>query len=130
MHTIISNIVDCYRNLKDILTEHWHILKANQSCEKTISTLPIIAFWKGTSLKQITGTNTISNNEKPIKTKNNHRTGKCVPCNSTRCLCCRQLISVTTFKINQTNKTFKIYHRVKCRSIFVIYQLECHICNI
>ena len=45
------------------------------------------------------------------------------------CLCCQQLIS-TTFKSNQTNKTFKIYHRVNCKSSFVIYLLECYICNI
>ena len=98
--------------------------------KKTFSTLPIIAFRKGTSLKQIIGTNTIHNNEKLIKTKINHHTGNCVPCNSTRCLCCQQLISTTTFKSNQTNKTFKIYHRVNCKSSFVIYLLEYYICNI
>ena len=81
--------------------------------------LPIIAFRKGTSLKQITGTNTIHNNKKLIKTKINHHTGKCVPCNSTRCLCCQQLISTTTFKSNPTNKMFKIYHRVNCKSSYI-----------
>ena len=72
-------------------------------------------FRKGTSLKQIIGTNTIHNNGKLIKTKINHHTGKCIPCNSTRCLCCQQLISKTTFKSNQTNKTFKIYHSISCK---------------
>ena len=82
-------------NLKDI-TKHWRILQANQSCKET--------FKKDTSLKQIFGTNTIHNNEELIKTKNNHHTGKCIPCNSTRFLCCQQLTSTTTFKSNQTNK--------------------------
>ena len=117
-------------HLKDILTNHWHILQANQSCKKTFSMLPIIASRKGTSLKQIIGANTIHNNEKLIKVKNNHHTGKCVPCDSTRCLCCQQLISTTTFKKNHTNKTFKIYHRVDCKSSFVVYLLECYSCNI
>ena len=116
-------------NLKDIITKHWHILQANQSCKETFSTLPIITYRKGTSLKQIIGTNTIHNNEKRIKTKINHHTGKCVPCNSTRCLCCQQLISTTTLKSNQTNKTFKIYLRVNYKGGFVIYLLECYICN-
>ena len=89
-----------------------------------------MAFRKDTSQKQIIGTNTIHNNEKLIKTKINHHTGKCVPCNSTRCLCCQQLISTTTFKSNQTNKTFKIYHRVNRKNSFVIYLLGCYICNI
>ena len=107
-------------NLKYIITRHWHMLQANESCKETFSTLPIIAFRKSTSLKQIIGTNTIHNNEKLIKTKNNHHTGKCIPCNSRRSLCCQQLISTTTSKSNQNNKTFKIYHRVNCKSSFVI----------
>ena len=55
------------KSLKDILTKHWPILQANQSYKKTFSTLPIIAFKKGTSLKQIICTNTIHNNDKLIK---------------------------------------------------------------
>ena len=105
-------------------------MQANQNCKKTFSTFPIRAFRKGTSLKQIIGTNTIHNNQNLIKTKNNHQTGKCVQCNSTLWLSCQQLISTTIFKSNQTNKTFKIYHRVKSKSSFVIYLLECYICNI
>ena len=54
----------------------------------------------------------------------------CVPCNATRYLCYQQLISTTIFKSNQTNKTFKFCHRVNCKSSFVIYLLECYICNI
>ena len=65
-----------------------------------------------------------------MKTKINHHTGKRVPCNSTRYLFCQQLISTTTFKSNQTNKAFKIYHRVHCKISFVIYLLECYIGNI
>ena len=37
---------------------------------------------------------------------------------------------MTTFKSNQTSKIFKIYHRVNCKSCFVVYLLECYICNI
>ena len=54
----------------------------------------------------------------------------CVPCNSTRCFCCQELISTTTFKSNQTDKTFKMYHRVNCKSSFIIYLRGCYICNI
>ena len=106
------------------------MLHSNQSFKKTFNTLPMVAFRKDTSLKQIIGTNTIHNSEKLIKTKINHQTGKFSPCNSTPCFCCQQLISTATFKNNQTNKTFKIYHRVNCKSSFVIYLLECYICNI
>ena len=43
-----------------------------------------------------------------------------VPCNSTPCLSCQQLFSTTTFKNNQTNKTFKIYHRVNWKTASLI----------
>ena len=92
--------------------------------------LPIISFTKGTSLKQIIGTNTIHNNDQLIKTENNHDIGKCVWCNSTRCLFCQQLISTTTFKSYQPKKNFKIYHKLNCKSRFVIYLQECYICSI
>ena len=72
------------------------MLKKNQSYRKTFSTLHTVAFRKDTSLKQIIGTNTIHN--KLIKTKNNHHTGKCVLCNSKRCLCCQQLIKPLKLK--------------------------------
>ena len=48
------------------------MLEVNQSCKKTFGTLPFIAFRKGISLKKIIRTNTIHNNKKVIKTKNNH----------------------------------------------------------
>ena len=115
MHPFISNIYSTV-NLKDILTKHWHILPANQSYKKTFSMLIIIAFRKGTNLKHVIGTTTIHNNEKLIKTKNNHHTGKCVPCNSTRCLCCQKLILTKTFKSNQTKKRLKT---VKAASLFM-----------
>ena len=124
MHPFISNISSIVTKFKRCYNK---TLVHITGCKETFSTLPIIAFRKGTSLKQIIG---IHNNNKLIKTKINHHTGKCVPCNSTRCLCCQQLISTTTFKSNQTNKTFKTYHRVNCKSSFVIYLLECYICNI
>ena len=65
-----------------------------------------------------------------MKTENNHHTGKCVPCNSTRYLCYQQLISTATFKSNQTDKKFKIYHRVNWKRSFVNYLLKCYICSI
>ena len=45
-------------NLKDILTKHWHILQANQSCEKTFITfsaksLALIPFIITKNLKKL-----------------------------------------------------------------------------
>ena len=62
--------------------------------KKAFTTLPIIAFRKDISLKQIIGTNTIRNNEKLVKTKNNHHAGKCVQFNML------PLLSTTYFNNN------------------------------
>ena len=48
------------------------VFQANQTCKKTFSTLSIITFRKDTSLEQTIVTNTILNNEKLMKTKNNN----------------------------------------------------------
>ena len=60
-------------------------MPANQSRKKTLRTLPIIAFRKSINVKQIIGTNTVHNNDKLMKTKNNHHKRKCIPCNLKRC---------------------------------------------
>ena len=124
MYTIVSNI------WSRITKSERNSNEKNQICRKTFSTLPVINFRKGTNLKQIIGTNTIYNNENLIKTRNNHYSGKRVPLNPKSCFCFQKLISTTTFKRNQTNKAFKIYHKVNCKTSFDIYLLECYICKI
>ena len=103
------------------MIKHWHIIQANQSCKETFSTVPTIAFRKGTSLKEIIGTNTIHNNEKLIKTKINHHTRKCVPFISTNCLCCQQLILQQHWKVIKPIKRLKITREstAKAASLFI-----------
>ena len=79
----------------------------NQSCEITSTTLPIIAFRKGSNLKQNVCTTTLHNIEKLVRAENNHHKGKFVQCNLTRCLSGQQLNLTATFKNNQTNKKLK-----------------------
>ena len=79
MYTIFSNIslrvTKSERNPNEILA----ILKRNQSFRRPFSTLTVTAFRKCTSQNHIFVTKTIHNNEKIIKTKNEHYTGKCNP---------------------------------------------------
>ena len=42
---------------------------------------------------------------------------------------CSQLISTTTFISQQTKRKFKIYHKVNCKCEYVIYLMECTLCN-
>ena len=118
-------------NLKDIIIKHWHILQTDQSCKETFSVLPIIAFRKGTSLKQIIDTNTIHNNEKLIKTKNNHHTVKCVPCNQHIAFAVSNLFQQQHSKVIKPTKHLKSTMESTAKAaLLFIYLLECYICNI
>ena len=56
----------------------------------------------------------------------NNIQGKCTPClANNRTLCCKQIVHTVTFRSNQTNRIFHIYHNLNCMSKYVIYLLEC-----
>ena len=50
-------------------------------------------------------------------------------CSANRTLYCKQMISSSTFKSQQTNKSYKIFHEVNCSSGYVIYIIECTLCK-
>ena len=75
------------------------------------------------------GSNKIENN-KVKKLKTHKKDGKCTTClSNNRTLCCKQVRSTSNFESHQTKKTFKIYHQVNCISPWVIYLMECTLCN-
>ena len=41
-----------------------------------------------------------------------------------------QVVNTNTFKSNQTKRVFKIYHTIKCKCQWIIYLLECILCNL
>jgi len=90
---------------------------------------PVLAFKRNVNLKQLIGSNVIENNKVMRKSKTN-KIGKCQPCfSSTKNLCCNHVCNTTTFKSNQTNRIFKLFHRLNCRSKYLIYLLECIKCK-
>ena len=116
--------------IKSIVDKHWHFFQVNPELKERFQSSPIIAFRKNKSLKQIIGSNTIEHNKKLLRS-NNKVNGKSSPClSNTRTLCCKQVVSTTSFKSNQTNCVFKIFHDINCKSTFLIYLLACNICNI
>ena len=51
-------------------------------------------------------------------------------CNTTRsALFCMQAVNTNTFKSNQTKRVLNIYHTITCKSQWIIYLLECILCN-
>ena len=56
--------------------------------------------------------------------------GKYTPCRSkTGNVCCKQVKTATTFKSQQTNKTWKIFHSTNSKTICHL-TMECLICNV
>ena len=46
-----------------------------------------------------------------------------------RSLCCKQVRKTNTFKSEQITKIYKIFHNVNGVSSYVIYLMECILCN-
>ena len=60
--------------------------------------------------------------EKDLKTL---KEGKCTPCRSKAGnTCCKQVETTTTFKSQQTNKAWKIFHNTNCKREYAIYLME------
>ena len=117
-------------NIKQIIQNHWSVLKTNKASEKTCLVEPIFAFDKIKSLKQVIGGSTIQN-DKNIKYSSNKYEEKCTTCKSGILSLCRLHVQNThSFRSQQTGRIFTIFHQVNCKSDFVIYLLECKKCHI
>ena len=45
-------------------------------------------------------------------------------------ICCQQVLKINTFISYRTCETFKIFHQLNCRSSYLIYLLQCRICQL
>ena len=66
-----------------------------------------------------------------FKAHSKSREGKCEPCNTSKpSLCCKQVIDTSTFQSYQTQQLYTIFHKLNCKSKFIIYLMECALCKI
>ena len=57
--------------------------------------------------------------------------GKCTPWRSKAGnTCCKQVKTTTTFKNQQTKKTWNIFHNTNCKTEYAVYHMECTIYNL
>ena len=54
----------------------------------------------------------------------------CEVCGKPKCSWCKEINKTKTFTSSNNNKIFKIFHSVNCQSSWVIYIIECNICNL
>ena len=113
--------------LGPIINKHWHILQSDLKMEEKFSERPVLAYRRCKNLRDMIGSNTISNN-KVVKPSIN--SGICKPCLSrSDCQCCKQLIETRTFSSQITKETYDIRHNLDCKSSKVIYLLDCQKCG-
>ena len=118
-------------DIKRAVNKHWDILKINRDFEQLFAELPIIVVRRNRNLQDILGKKTIINNRKQLRQSTNQN-GYSKPCNSkSNNLCCtlwNAVQSTSTFRNTVTFKTFKIYHKLNCKSKYPIYLKECVLC--
>ena len=108
-------------NISNIVQKHWNTLNISRTLQGLFQEGPTAAFKRNRNLKELIGSNFIENG-KVKRAKNTFTIGKCSPCLSKAGnLCCCQLTSTMIFISQQTKRKFKIYHKVNCKSEYIIY---------
>ena len=109
-------------NISKIIQKNWNILSVNESLKKEFQNEQFISFKGIKNLKELIGSNKIENNIVKKINKSTLKPGKYSPgFRNSRTLCCNQVITTSTFKSQQTQKTCKIFHEVNFSSAYVIY---------
>ena len=110
------------RNLPGIIREHWKSVERNSDLSKMFPEPPVMAFRKPSSLKNLLVRAEMSRPTTAV--------GECCPCGNARCKTCKQIQSTSTFTSKTTQKQYKIFCDVNCKTSNVIYILECPICGL
>ena len=99
------------------------MLSVNISLQKNFHNESVTAFKCNKSLKELIGSNKIKNNILNKINKRILKPGKCSLCfGNARTLCWNQVTTTSTFKSQQTQKAYKIFHQVYSSSTYVIKQ--------
>ena len=117
-------------NISKIVNRNWNILQINTEFHGVFQATLMIAFKRSRNLQEIIGGHTVKQG-KVFKKNLAGINGKSVPCSSTRpSLCCTQVLNTQTFMSQKTKRTFNIFHKLPCKSQYVIYLMECILCKI
>ena len=119
-------------NICKIVNRNWNILQINTESRRVFkdTDTPMIAFKSSKNLQEIIGGHTVRQG-KVFKKNLIRLNGNTMPCSSTRqSLCCTQVLNTQTFTSQQTKRTFNIFHKLTCKSQYIIYLMECILCKI
>ena len=82
------------------------------------------------NLRDKNGDTTIENNKSVRKQKPILKSGHCKPCFSKKTTFVANKSNQPQLKSNVTKKNYQVFHRLNCKSSYIIYLLECLKCHI
>ena len=107
------------------MNRNWNILQINIKFHGVFQSTPMTAFKRSKNLQEIIGGHTVKQ-RKVFKKSLVRLNGKSMPCSSTRpSLCCSQTVNTQMFMSQQTKRTLNIFHKLPCKTQYVIYLMEC-----
>ena len=110
-----------YAKIKRILKEIHLLLTPDKEHQKVFSSIPIVGFKRGKSLKDYLVKAKVPTLEK---------TGTSKPCNKTRCQVCKFVKSSEEFGNTDKSQVFRIRcESLNCDSKFVVYMIQCKTCK-
>ena len=115
-------------NMRCIIDNTWNTLKINIVEAAKFNEKPLVCFRRNSNLRDLIGQTRIS--EGKVLRRKELKPGKCAPCHSRPdTKCCQHIIPTKKFTNKTGDETFRIFHRLNCKSKKVIYLAHCSKCN-
>jgi len=110
--------------IAEIARRNWNFLQSKERLARIFNKPPLVAYRQPKSLR-----------DRLMRTKfkacdNTLLPKGCEACGKPKCSWCKRINKTTTFTSSNNGKIFKIFHSVNCQSSWVIYIIECNICNL
>ena len=111
------------------MNKRWHLLQINSNLRTALDQEPIITYRRSKHLKDLTGSKRILDS-KAVRKNNSKKQLYCRPCITRRDnICCQQVLKTNIFTSYRTADMFNIFHQLKCKRSYLIYLLQCRICQ-
>ena len=110
------------------IKKYWHILQSDTSLREVFKELPITSYRRNENIGDILNSNNLRNNQ-VVRKSSHKKQGTCHPCLTRRNnLCCKRVKICDSFKSARTNKVYRIFQDMTCKSDWLLYLLECKTC--
>ena len=112
-----------------MINKHWYLLQMNSNLKTAFDQEPITTYRRNKHLKDLIGSKRILDG-KAVRKNNNKKQLYCRPCITRRDnICCQQVLKTNIFTSYRTADMFNIFHQLKCKRSYLIYLLQCRICQ-